>query len=121
MLKIKLTTSLTILHGWLGQSTMQGVGTRKTKTQKFYFLEKCKPKRLSLGLLTMKEEEERVGKIVPQLRRFLLDVLGLQMGCSSSFLVQICKKPTSKACWKNCKKDQNLWKIFVRTNHKFSV
>jgi hypothetical protein len=25
--KIDLTPSLTILHGWLGQSTMQGVGT----------------------------------------------------------------------------------------------
>jgi hypothetical protein len=76
---------------------MQGVGTRKIKTQKFYFLEKCKPKRLSLGLLTMKEEEGRVGKIVPQLRRFLFDVLGPQMGCSSSFLVQICKKPSKQS------------------------
>jgi hypothetical protein len=84
-----------IFHGWLGQSTMQGVGTRKIKTQKFYFLEKCKPKRLSLDLLTMKEEEGRVAKIVPQLRRILFDILGPQMGCSSSFLVQICKKPAS--------------------------
>jgi hypothetical protein len=93
---------------------MQGVGKRKIKTHKFYFLEKCKLKRLSLGLLTMEEEERRVGKIVPQLRRFLLDVLGPQMGCSSSFLVQTCNKLAKKARWKNWKKDQNIWKIYVR-------
>jgi hypothetical protein len=75
---------------------MQGVGTRKIKTHKFYFLEKCKPKRLSLGLLTMEEEEERVGKIVPQLRRFLFDVLGPEMCCSSSFLVQTWKGKAAK-------------------------
>jgi hypothetical protein len=66
-------------------------------------------------------KEGGVGKIVPQLRRFLFDVLGPQIGCNTSFLVQICKKPTSKACWKSCKKDQNLWEISVRTNQKFSV
>jgi hypothetical protein len=82
---------------------MQGVGTRKIKMKKFY-LEKCKPKRLSLGLLRMKEEEGRVGKVVPQLRRFLFDVLGPQMGCSASFLVQICKNQEAKLAGKDAKK-----------------
>jgi hypothetical protein len=98
---------------------MQGVGKRKKKTQKFNFLEKCKPKRLSLGLLTIEEERRKVGKIVPQLRRLLLDVLGPQMGCSSSFLVQTCNKSASKTCWKSCKKTKKLGKISVRQTRNF--
>jgi hypothetical protein len=42
--------------------------------QKIKSLEKCKPKRLSLGLLTIEKEKRGGGKELPQLRRLLLDV-----------------------------------------------
>jgi hypothetical protein len=99
---------------------MQGVGTlTKINCRKLKLGKKCKPKRLSLGLLTMIEEERRVRYQIPQLGRSFLEVLWPQMGSTSSFLVQICKKPASKACWKSCKITRKTQIISVSNNRNF--
>jgi hypothetical protein len=41
------------------------------------------------------------------------------MRSTSSLLVQICRKTTSKTCWKSCKTTIKLGKNSVRSNHKF--
>jgi hypothetical protein len=67
----------------------------------------------------MIEEERRSGYPIPQLGRSFLEVLWPQMGSTSSFLMQTCKKPASKACWKSCKYDQKTQIISVSNNKNF--
>jgi hypothetical protein len=103
-LKIKLKIKPYDL-GWLAKpSTFLGVG-KEIKMQKIIFKRSASPWLLFGGLLTMRRREGSVGKICTPTWEVFVDVLGPQMGCSSTFSVKNLQKPASKTCWKNCRKD----------------
>jgi hypothetical protein len=70
-------------------------------------------------LLTIEEEGERVGKIIPQLRRLILDVLGPLWSVDPPFLVQTCNKSATKPSWKAAKRPKKLGKNCVRQKRNF--
>jgi hypothetical protein len=91
----------------------------KSKNAENYFLREVQALETLLGLLTIEEEGERVGKILPQLRRLLLDVLGPLWDVDPPILVQTCNKSASKTCWKSCKNTKNLGKFLLAITRNF--
>jgi len=55
----------------------------------------------------MVRKERSVGNVCTPTYEVFVDVLGLQMGCSSTFFVNNLQKPTSKSCWKTTEKTKN--------------
>ena len=85
MHKIKLQQIKPYDLGWLEKpNTFLGVG-KAIKMQKFIFKRSASLWLLFRGLLTMRGREISVGKICTPTWEVFVDVLGPQMGCSSTF------------------------------------